>query len=354
MAHNKNQHFVPRAVFRPFTHQNEGKSICLLNISSSDAKPLAAVSGQCSKSYFYGKDKIVDDTIWQFEAKYAGVRDELLREGAKSLSEGDLFFLRRFVLLQNVRTLRHFKEAEHVIKQLHQASVHKFGMLADEMLNKEQIMNIILSSYADSSHLVDDLKICFLVNETSRDFLLSDNPAIHVNRLYAQRLKQGNFGLGNAGCIFLMPIGPHVAVMVYDSGTYYIDGASKVEKHLRDLRDVNWFNELQCQLADHNVYFQKWQAKDYVHDIAGNVADVRQGIETMSFLNTATLAEQTPTHKKYTYCDIDDIPDNEGVLLHTSANHAAPPTWPKFLRFRSLPKFIDTRSGAGIVRRATY
>ena len=54
MAQNKNQHYIPKFYFKQFS-QN-GKTICVFNISKELSIENAPITGQCSKDYFYSKN----------------------------------------------------------------------------------------------------------------------------------------------------------------------------------------------------------------------------------------------------------------------------------------------------------
>ena len=103
MPSHKNQHFVPRCYFKPFSLDNEGKAINLYNIDSSQAIQGASVKGQCSKNYLYGDDLQLEHLLEKYEGDYARVL-RVLDDQTKNPTEQDLNILRKFMILQYSRT----------------------------------------------------------------------------------------------------------------------------------------------------------------------------------------------------------------------------------------------------------
>ena len=103
MASNKNQHFVPRCYLREFTHSSENKVINVFNIDRKKFISKAPVKNQCSKDYFYGNDEKLEMAIQSVESAYAATLRDII-DGSRDLSEGQKIVLKRFWLLQYLRT----------------------------------------------------------------------------------------------------------------------------------------------------------------------------------------------------------------------------------------------------------
>jgi Protein of unknown function (DUF4238) len=67
---------------------------------------------------------------------------------------------------------------------------------------------------------IADLDTCLIVNKAPRQFITSDDPAIHTNRFHFQRLKSGGFGFASAGAMFFLPLSPRLAFMAFDGNVY--------------------------------------------------------------------------------------------------------------------------------------
>ena len=103
MPDHKNLNFVPRCYFRPFSLDEQDRSICPYNISTSRAVRRASIKGQCARPCLYGEDLSIERLLQQYEGAYARVLG-LLRDEGQSPTERHLFMLRDFMMLQYSRT----------------------------------------------------------------------------------------------------------------------------------------------------------------------------------------------------------------------------------------------------------
>ena len=74
----------------------------MLNIERGLTIQNASVSGQCSKSYFYGEDAKIEEGLGYFEGRYGQIVRAI--EAHAPLSDDDNVALRMFALLQFMRT----------------------------------------------------------------------------------------------------------------------------------------------------------------------------------------------------------------------------------------------------------
>jgi hypothetical protein len=102
MPGHKQQHYVPRCYLKPFSIDEHGKAISLINIHRLQAIKCCPVKGQCAKSYFYGEDLELEKILRDIEGTYSTLLSRIVDGDAPS--KNDLFFLRDFMFLQNRRT----------------------------------------------------------------------------------------------------------------------------------------------------------------------------------------------------------------------------------------------------------
>ena len=95
MATNKNQHYVPRCHFKPFTKDEEGLSINLFNLDQRRLIRNAPVKNQCSGDYFYGQDAELEQLIQNLEGGYGEIR-KAVHETRYRLSDDHREALRDF------------------------------------------------------------------------------------------------------------------------------------------------------------------------------------------------------------------------------------------------------------------
>lgn len=258
MAALKNQHFVPRCLFQPFSLNSEGRAINLFNIRRRMTFENVSVSGQCSASYFYGKDLTIEKTLGSLEGNFRAALKRILEGGNEP---SDLVTIRFFIYLQSRRTQGAIQKTKEAWEEMHSGI---YGDLeAPPLPDMEGFMRESLELCFETRRFIEDLKIRIIENHTGIDFLLCDDPAILTNRYSFQRLKEKSFGLISTGVIFLMPLSPKYAAICYD-GAAYSAQLNGLRIHLTKPEDVEAVNEFQLVKAGANVYFSKWSDKDYV------------------------------------------------------------------------------------------
>jgi hypothetical protein len=185
MAHNKNQHYVPRVHLKPFTLDGEGFAINLLNIGRMKPVQNAPVKNQCSRDYFYGKNERLERAINTIENAYGEIVHFLTSDNATVTPKVRIVIL-RFVYLQYLRTEAASRKAAEMTIAMHDVpgSDIPIPQVLDAMKSAVQMAML---HFADTMGIVDDLKVCIARNRTGRTFVTSDDPAVLTNRLHIQR-----------------------------------------------------------------------------------------------------------------------------------------------------------------------
>ncbi len=347
MATNKNQHFVPKAHFKPFTLNSDGAAINLFNVDSMRVVANAPVKNQCSRDYFYGKDQRLDDAIQAVEGRYASCITEL-SAGAK-LSDVHELVLRRFAYLQHLRTEAVAKvAAQQSIAMSEFAELNDIPSLRDATLSAVQVA---MSHFAETMEWVDDLKVRIIRNKTNVPFLTSDDPSILVNRFYsASRKTIGlSFGCIHAGAVFFLPLTPTLSAVLFDGDIYSIVHCSGFVD-LTSVGDVWACNELQALHCACNIYFTGNIAETDLKTLFEGVSDRR----VMSKFEVFKAALESSDGNVSTYVVRDDVgPDVcDEALIHIKSVRPKVVRWPSFLKFRNPKVGYFNDSQAGYIRRS--
>lgn len=210
MADNKNQHFVPKAHLKPFTVDGEGRAIHLFNLDADRAIPNASVRNQCSHDNFYGQDKQLERAIQTVEGAYGSAIKRLVIEQAP-LSALDRIVLRRFILLQHLRTQAASVSASQIGAALARIpGVLPEGEAFDPKAAMLEAVQGAMFFYARSMKIVDDLQLTLIRNRTRTPFITSDDPAVLTNRWHLQnpRARRLAYGVRSAGSIMILPLSP--------------------------------------------------------------------------------------------------------------------------------------------------
>lgn len=255
MPDNKNQHYVPRCHLRPFTLDRAGAAINMFNHARGIVREKVAVSGQCSKSYFYGEDLFIERQLQSLEGRYARVVRTV--ENGDRLSVDDLAFLRSFVFLQWCRTDAAMKRRRDIMEAMEDMAIRGRRGVARQPLDTSQLSLVYgsLKLWAEGMRNISDLRVLLLRNQSRVNFVTSDDPAVLTNRLFMQRFHDTNFGVANTGAMLFLPLGPRYAVACYDHAAYAPQGRIGNYLDIKRDRDAQALNELQFLNSLSNIYF---------------------------------------------------------------------------------------------------
>jgi hypothetical protein len=348
MADNKNQHFVPRCLLKPFTKDGAGLAINLFNLRQGRAIPDAPVKNQSSRDYFYGKDPQLEKAIGFVEGHYASVVADLLSTTGPVMP-GHEMVLRRFTYLQYLRTeARSRAMAEHTF-----AMTDLPGVVMERPSLKEAMevaVQTAMLHYASTMAVIDDLKVALIRNKTEVAFFTSDDPAVLANRWHQRdpRTRGRSFGVGKAGIVFFLPLAPDLLCLLYDGDVYTIpkERGWVVARKVSDVRLLNEHQVLNCAA---NLYFRDWASRTDVSDQLVHAAPLRPKV-SMEVVN-AVLGETTAWGSRYDVVPKDQMKPGQNTLVHVLTNHPSPSAWPSFLAFRNRGKVYGNDTGAGFTRR---
>ena len=348
MPHNRNQHFVPRCLLRPFTLGADGAAINVFNISRERPIWDASVKSQCSRDYFYGRDGQVESVLAALEGDFAKLLKKL--QNGDMPNEDEKRRLMLFVLVQWRRTAATIKEMKlqhedfkNKVFAEHEEQRHELDLTHNELVAISMKMGVEMLKYAL------DLKIAIFLNKSSTDFVISDNPSVLTNRLHLQRWNDRNFGVSNSGAIFSLPLGPRFSFIAYDRSAYTIANSSEFVEMKKDA-DVSALNELQMLSAAENIYFSQRNSSDKIAELLRASGDERQ---EPTFRNTMLiLHSETGENKTYRVANPDE--QKAANLTHTELLSRKPRRWTSQLSFRSKIKTFSNGSSVGHVRKEEW
>lgn len=351
MPSYKNQHFVPRTHFKPFSVGREGKAIHLVNIDRGLPIKNASVSGQCSKSYFYGEDAKIEKTLNYFEGRYGVIVRKL--EGHAPLSVDDHVALRMFTLTQFMRTEASLKWSQAATSGgLDRMFVGEWARHRPPPPPNRAIMKVMLSSASKSLRWTDDLKLCVFENRSQMAFITSDNPAVAMNRWSWQKQRDHRIGLVSSGLIMSLPLSPRMALCYFDPGTYSCPGSDPMFRALTDQRDAKVFNELQILNADKSIYFADWGSREsYLRQV--DAVKERRPAERVTF--GVLVEDESGTDgyhdgQRYRRATQDEIDRPLSKLVTHSRVYPIPSRWMSRLILSSRQRAFTNGSAAGYVR----
>lgn len=261
--------------------------------------------------------------------------------------------LRRFMLLQNLRTEAAAASASQVV-----AAMARFpgpfpdGEAFDIKLAIKVAVEEAMLVFARSMKIVDDLRLTIVRNRSGTPFMTSDDPAVLTNRWYLQnpRARGLSFSLRQAGLILLMPLSPTTVALLHDPDVYAI-GHRRGVVWFDDDAEAEALNAHQILNCAANLYFHDWETRDRV--AASVVASLPARLVQRHRTTYAVRGEEVGEHVRYDVQPFEEITfeQRRDVLIHTEVLRPQPGRWPAFLNYRRGGQVYSNGSHTGFVRR---
>lgn len=353
MPDYKNQHYVPRVHFKPFSFDGEGRAINIYLLNKDLNVWRAPITGQCAEPYFYGEDGQIEKLLGRLEGAYGSLVSRITQSNL-ILDQQARWLMRYFVLLQSMRTAEQVSRGMVIASQMSdffRMSEEAHGNEWDASHNptpKRALKELML---AFNDHLqagtIDDLKITIVRNRSNRDFVTSDDPAVMTNRWLIQRKKIRSFGLNSAGLLLFLPLSPRTLVMAYDSDVYSMPSVRDDVWITRE-SDVLAFNEHQFMRAANAIYFARQnEATELAVEYKATIPFRPKRWERFI---TAKQHSETDAYMNFVVDEPEVVAKSNSMLFHLTSEWPVPPRWPSFIRYRNSAHGFSR--GRVIVRRA--
>ena len=350
MANNKNQHFVPQAYLRGFGIKNkdgDAKSIHLYAIGAGKFAFGASIRGQCSKNFFYGNVKALEDLLQHFEGSYGS--------SAAALERGEITTVHlakavQFFFLQFLRTPFQLEQRRNTVEEFSKLEINGQKATPDDyVFDPQREMQHQIYIFARHHNAFADLKPIVLLNHTAIPFITSDNPAIYTNRLYAQRYLDETAGTIQSGGIIYLPISPTKALFAYD-GDVYQDASRENYFKINNENDVNRLNQLQVMRSSNALYFRSETDSEYVRRVFDRYSHRRKAEWHHHW--TGIRDGEVNGMERYRTATPEDTASLEPRLSSVSPLFPVPNSWPSFVKFKMRPTGYTNESAIGFVRAA--
>jgi hypothetical protein len=349
MPSNKNQHFVPRCHLRPFSLDTKGAAINVYNRDRDRGVRNAPVKGQCSKDYFYGRDLTIEKFLQQLEGQYASTLAKVGQQ-LNDPSKFDLDRLRDFAYLQMSRTENTIKRRREAIEGMDELAYRGKEQYREYSPTFPHDMLVVssLKLYLDSLKNLSDLDVVLLRNNTHRDFITSDDPAVLTNRLHLQRLGGLPFGLISVGTQLTMPLTPRLAMVCYDREAYAAPNRNGPWIDITRVADVLAVNELQHLSCASNLFFSNWDEVESIEREHDESSSRRPGQWARWWVGV--LEWEDSNGEFYRRATEEEIEGKATKVMSTSPVYPHPAKWLSELPMRPKVYGYTNGSAAGFVR----
>jgi len=261
MADREKQHFVPKFYLKRFSIDNGEKQIGIFSKKKELFIKSGSLKGQAYKSFFYGKDGVVEDSLGVLENKFAPVIRAICDDGFRpEFRTREFMLLLLFVISTDIRNpivSETFNQAFHNMMKAGYGKLEEFKELFEKTtIGIENAPRLALAGIDRGMKCCYDLEHKFLVNKSSTPFITSDNPVIKYNQFLESRgWKSSMTGYSSLGLQMIVPLNSQIAVLFYDAKIYKVGDKKKNVLHLDDVKNINDLNLLQFINSNNNIFF---------------------------------------------------------------------------------------------------
>ncbi|GAF61428.1 hypothetical protein JCM18903_1425 [Psychrobacter sp. JCM 18903] len=197
----------------------------------------------------------------------------------------------------------------------------------------KEVVHKVMQSILKDRHLIHDLKVCILKNNTKTDFITSDHPAVLTNRWYFlnKKVQFRSFGLQSAGGLFILPLTPRILMLAYDKDVYSIANI-KGWVQLKNRHDIDAFNYLQLLNCRANIYTANPDSALYLEILHNKVEYSKslQGHKTEFYISDNSDGKIKDENR----IDVSEIKVNQKFFKVSQTVYAAPPIWPRVINWK--------------------
>lgn len=231
------------------------------------------------------------------------------------------------------------------------AKIMLFNRAPESLLRRVRVktndsMILILKIALTVSQILLDLKQFLIINETSRPFIISDNPVVFTNwflRKYFPHRQSD--GMNRSGLQICLPLSPKTALLLHDGSVYMTEHRSG-NVHLRKDSDVESINKLQWLNAFKNIYFPPGIDAAYLEEL--------MQIDRTAINQTYMQRFETRDNETFKLTEKDEFDaPSEGVnteLVHISTTKLPADLRLDAVRLRPKPRYVDDGSLGSLVR----
>lgn len=256
---------------RKFSSDSD-KVINLYNLNSKKFIKNAAIKHQASENYFYSKNIEIENALAHFEEGIVDIFNKILKEHSLPSKKSAYYeLLLIFISIQYNRTKFAHDDMMNVHKQMMSIIGKEFSKFSTLSESSWIYKKMTLALYC--VEFLKDLKMKLLINNTSQEFICSDNPVVFYNQ-FLESKGRSEIGYDSIGIEIFLPISPSLSLILYDKNIYHVGEAMNNVVEIFQNNDVSNLNLLQLLSANNNVYFgNNNNTQDHIRKI------LEQGVE---------------------------------------------------------------------------
>lgn len=261
MPEKKAQHYIPQFYLRFFSFEDNQREIGLYNIANDKFVQRAPIKSQACKSWYYGKDGRMEKWLSKAEGFNTKAFRYLMSDGFIDTRDEFKLPLYYYLALFDLRNPSFAEFMEHGLAQ----TLQRIGELPEVPQKIEDKSKLIDDFLQKTFHILKDLSVKLLINDTDTPFITSDYPIIKYNQFQERHHTISGTGLGALGLQVILPINFGQALFFYDSSIYKVGTRKSSSIDITDDKEIDQINLLQYLGAYSTIFFNDLIKSEYVN-----------------------------------------------------------------------------------------
>lgn len=285
----KDQHYVPQYYLKNFS--DSGDKLQTFNLVIYQLK-VKGIKNLFYEPYFWGQDSSKERSIEIEGSDWLKGREKSYNYLLKKITDKrSLAFLSvmekldlcEFLLFQYYRTIEGRNSVNEFVDNYSRNEIEPLAKERLKELNrikglgysddyidscKIKVTNFYETAlrYAHAAQiLITDLDMALLINNTSKNFVTSDEPIIFYNYIKADNIKMNK--IQAKGLLIFCPLNTKMALVLYDSCLYNIPIDSDLVVQIDNASDIDSINKLQVAYGGSTIAFSESTDAIYVQQL---------------------------------------------------------------------------------------
>jgi len=276
----KNQHYVPKLLLRNFaTRKGREYRIHVFDPIRDVIRCNQNVSDVCAQNYFYDNDNWVEKFLAANVETPAGPEILAISSDKCLISPFPSRSIARFIAVQLARTAVAAKQSLATANAL-------IGTMSKELLRLNgfdeaippKVRMVLTDPKVHHARLaltgcvawilIKDLRQHLVINETARDFLISDNPVVQSNLYLSAQPVPHAASMSAAGAQLFLPISTRHLLCLYDDSVYKYGEKNSHISRIKQEETVLSINLLQARNQPRTLMFRDQSDGETIQRVA--------------------------------------------------------------------------------------
>jgi len=251
MKEKVSQHYVPIFYLKNFSYKHEGIQFSMFNKPSSKYIESASLENQASEKFIYGPDGKIEENLANFSKEHYLILSFSISLAGRTKQSADEFNDMATKLVRKIAE-------KHPLLKNHAQNISVHYKLP-AVINLGMTLEIVPLTF--------DLAFKLIINNSTSQFITSDNPVVLYNQFFENKNCLSQTGFASKGLQIYLPMSPVHLLMFYDRDVYKVGGICHKPIVVDNADDVDNLNLLQIINSSENVYFNEDINENYIRNL---------------------------------------------------------------------------------------